>query len=250
MDAPRTYRVFSHQDARYRIASTHYEIIIEEIKRLRTELEIYIDTHPEFQSSLVPVNLKPHAPPVACFMAEAAWAAGVGPMAAVAGAFAEYGVRRALAAGASEAIIDNGGDIFLASRETVVVGVFVANNPLSGRLALRVRPEDMPLALCSSSGTMGHSLSLGKCDLALIAAQNAALADAVATRAANLVSSRADIPRALAAAERVPGVGGALIVMGEAVGMTGTLPEIIRHADSRMAKKIPAHASWRGLFSW
>jgi ApbE superfamily uncharacterized protein (UPF0280 family) len=249
MNPPRRYRVFSHHGARYRISSPESAFIIEEIKRLRAELEAYITTDPAFRNSLVPVDVPPQAPPVAHAMAEAARAAGVGPMAAVAGAFAEAAARCALAAGAEEAIVDNGGDIFLASPRPVVTGVYAAGNPLSGQLAFLIKPEEMPIALCASSGVMGHSLSLGKCDLAVVASANAALADAAATLAANLVSTPADVEHALDTVGGIPGVSGVFILMGDAVGMTGRLPELVKHADPILPKKIPAHKSWRGIFS-
>jgi ApbE superfamily uncharacterized protein (UPF0280 family) len=249
MHPPRRYRLFTYKGARYRIASSHDGLIVEELKRLRAQLELYIETDPAFARALEPVAVKPHAPEAARVMAAAARAAGVGPMAAVAGAFAELAARAALAAGAREAIVENGGDIFLMSPEEVVVGVYARGNPLSRRLAFRVRPAAMPLALCSSSGTMGHSLSLGKCDLALVAAHGAALADAAATRAGNLVQSKADVDRALRAVEKIKGVAGAFILMEDVVGLTGELPEIIKHTDEGLLDKIPADKCWEGLIS-
>ncbi len=119
-----------------------------------------------------------------------AWAAslvGVGPMAAVAGAMAQWAAKAALAAGAEEAIVDNGGDIYLKAVEPVIVSLGTGTSKLADRLAFRVEPEETPISICSSSGKMGHSMSLGQCDLATIVAKDAALADAAATQAANLV---------------------------------------------------------------
>jgi ApbE superfamily uncharacterized protein (UPF0280 family) len=250
MNPPRAYRLFSYKGANYRIASSHFALICDELKRLRALLEVYLESDPAFARSLAPVAVKPHAPAVARLMAAAGEAAGVGPMAAVAGAFAEQAARQALAAGAAEAIVENGGDIFLSSPEEVVVGIYARGSPLSERLAFRVKPADMPLALCSSSGTMGHSLSLGHCDLALVAAQNAALADAAATFACNAVKEKSDVDKALKAVEKIKGVAGAFILMEDAVGMTGALPEIVKHADPSLLKKITADKRWRGLISF
>jgi ApbE superfamily uncharacterized protein (UPF0280 family) len=249
MQSQHRYRIFSYKGARYRIASPAFDTIMEEIKRLRNELETYLQSDPDFATSLVPIDAGPQAPPAARIMADAARTAGVGPMAAVAGTFAEQAARRAIADGVDEVIVDNGGDIFILSPRPVVVGFFAQGSSLSGRLAFHVTPEEMPLALCSSSGTMGHSFSQGRCDLALVAAKNAALADAVATRAANLVTSTADIDKALRILEMIEGVGGVFILKDESVGMTGTLPDLIKHGDDRLTKKIPAHKSWQGLFS-
>ena len=162
-------------------------------------------------------------------------------MAAVAGAIAEQAARTALAAGACEAIVENGGDVFLASQSPVVVALYagaVRGQPLSGRLALRVEPARMPLAICSSSGLMGHSLSFGLCDLATVTASDAALADAAATRCGNLVRTEADIAPALEAVRAIRGVKGVLIVKGGRVGLAGDLPELVRSTDASLEDKV------------
>jgi ApbE superfamily uncharacterized protein (UPF0280 family) len=83
---------------------------------------------------------------------------------------------------AEEAVVDNGGDIYLQAVQPVVVSLGTGTSRLADRLAFRVEPEDTPLSICSSSGKMGHSMSLGRCDLATVVAKDAALADAAATR--------------------------------------------------------------------
>lgn len=245
----RQYRTFTYKDANYRIASPAFELITEELKRLRTELEVYIDTDPAFLRSLVPVGLKPHAPQIARVMAEAAAAAGVGPMAAVAGAFAEAAAQKALDTGAEEAIVENGGDIFLASGRPVVIGLYAGAGALSRRIAFCVRPSKMPLSLCSSSSTMGHSLSLGACDLAAVAARSGALADAAATFACNSVKDEADIRPVLEATLAIPGVAGVLVIKRGKIGMMGDLPEIVAHADSGLADKVTRDKTSRGIIS-
>lgn len=234
----RTYRIFSYKDANYRISSSAYDLVTDELKRLRAQLEIYIDSHPEFYHSFVPVVLKSHAPAIARTMAAAAAQVGVGPMAAVAGAFAQAAGERALAAGYHDVIIENGGDIFLASDTEVYIGMYTGVNPLSGKLAFRIKPQLMPLSLCSSSGMMGHSTSLGACDLVTVASPNAALADAAATFGCNFVKAETDIQPALEAVIKIQGVSGALIVKGQKVGIIGELPEIISHQDSKLTQKV------------
>jgi ApbE superfamily uncharacterized protein (UPF0280 family) len=96
----------------------------------------------------------------------------------------------------------------------------------------------MPLAVCSSSGRLGHSFSFGDCDLATVVARDAALADAAATLAGNLVRRESDIPAALERVAGLPGVAGLIIVKGEKVGMAGRLPRLVRHADARYDLKI------------
>jgi len=147
----------------------------------------------------------------------------------VAGATAQLAAEAGLAAGAREAIVENGGDIYLLLDETAVtVGLYAGAGALGGRVAMSVKPGDTPLALCSSSGKMGHSYSMGACDLATVAACDAALADAAATRAANGVRDVDDIDRAVNEIMVIQGVQGVLIVKDDRVGMAGKLPELVR----------------------
>ncbi len=160
-------------------------------------------------------------------------------MAAVAGASAQAAAEAALEAGACEAIVDNGGDIFLYSEQKIVIGLYAGTHSLSGRLAFEIMPVEMPLAVCSSSSCMGHSLSLGDCDLATAVGKDAALADAAATLACNLVREPEDLGRALEKVMAIQGVQGVLIVKEGKVGIMGELPKLIRHEDKCLSKKIP-----------
>jgi ApbE superfamily uncharacterized protein (UPF0280 family) len=238
----RHYQIYSHRGANFRIASTHPQVIREEIRRQRRALEAYIRRHPDFAASLEPLELLPGAPEVARRMQAAAAATGVGPMAAVAGTMAQLAVEAARAAGAEEAIVENGGDLFLDSPGVVIVALYAGNNPLSGKLALRVEPGRMPLAVCSSSSFMGHSLSFGRCDLATVVAADAALADAAATLACNQVRSVRDVSPVLERVCSLPGICGILIVKADRVGMAGDLPELIRHRDPGFSSKITRDA--------
>jgi ApbE superfamily uncharacterized protein (UPF0280 family) len=154
-------------------------------------------------------------------------------MAAVAGAVAEMCVEAALAAGAREAIVENGGDIFLAATEPVVVGLHAGEHPLSGRLALRIPAERLPLSVCSSSSRFGHSMSFGDCDLATIVARDGALADAAATMAANSVRREADVEPSLQKVMEIPGIQAVLLIKGDRVGVAGDLPELTRSGHPR-----------------
>jgi ApbE superfamily uncharacterized protein (UPF0280 family) len=241
-DNLRHYQSYSHRGANFRIASTHPQVIRREIRRQRAVLESYIKRHPGFASSLEPLELPAGAPEVVRRMQEAAAVTGVGPMAAVAGTMAHLAVDAARAAGAGEAVVENGGDIFLYSTDLVTVALYAGDNPLSGKLALRVQPQRMPLAICSSSSIMGHSLSLGACDLATVVAPDGALADAAATLACNLVKSPGDVPGVLQRISTLPGVCGVLIIKADKVGVAGDLPELIRHNDPNFSNKITKDA--------
>jgi ApbE superfamily uncharacterized protein (UPF0280 family) len=211
-----------------RICCREFEVVAAEIVRQRRLLEDYLRRHPEFQRSLTPIEPHPDAPEIARHMAWAAGLVGVGPMAAVAGAMAQWAAKAALAEGAEEAIVDNGGDIYLKAVSPVIVSLGTGTSTLADRLAFRIQPEETPLSICSSSGRMGHSMSLGQCDLATIVAQDAALADAAATQAANLVRTPEDVDAALQRIMTIPDIAGVLIVKDDRIGLAGRLPRIIK----------------------
>lgn len=188
----------------------------------RADLTGYLAQHPGFAAALEPVEAEQGAPGIVRDMTEAGRAAGVGPMAAVAGAIAQR-VGGRLRRHSPEVIVENGGDIFLATAEARRVVIWAGDSPLSGRIALRIEPEATPLGVCTSSGTVGHSLSLGRADAAVVAARSAALADAAATALGNLVHGPADIEPALARICRIRGVHGALAIVGKHLGAQGRL---------------------------
>ena len=238
MSTPREYRRFAHKGANFRICSDRFDAAAAEIVRQREALEQYLRRHRAFGESFEPVDALPDAPDVARRMARAAAAAGVGPMAAVAGTMAQMAAEAAIAAGAAEAIVENGGDLFLICGRPVVVGLYAGRTPLSDRLALRVGPEETPLAICSSSSRMGHSISLGDCDLATVAAADGSLADAAATAAANRVRSADDIAATLAAMKGIAGVAGVLLVKGDRMGLAGRLGELVANRDPELTVKV------------
>ena len=194
-------------------------------RRFRLELEAYIAQRPEFLSSLAPIAADPEAPELARAMLAASEAAGVGPMAAVAGAVAES-VGAALRAefGCREVLVENGGDLWLSFEEEIDVSVFAGGSPLSERVGVSIAPSFSPLGLCTSSGAIGPSLSLGKADAAMVASPSAALADAYATALGNAVGGPGDIERALDLLHGRTGVLSLLVVAGGRMGIRGELP--------------------------
>ena len=222
------YDTFLHRGAHYRICCALKDRICAEIVCQRSLLEAYITRHPAFQDSFLPVEILPDAPPIARRMAAAAARVGeVGPMAAVAGAMAEFAGQAALDEGADNVIVENGGDIFLATTEAVTVGLYSGEQGIGDQLAFRIDPATTPLAICSSS-RMGHSTSLGRCDLATVVARDTALADAAATHAANGVRTVDDIGSVLENIMALEGITGVLIAQGEHVGMAGRLPDLVK----------------------
>jgi uncharacterized protein len=186
----------------------------------RQQLEAYIAIHPGFLTSLTPWPGDPFAPPVVREMIEAAAAAGVGPMAAVAGALAAR-VGKHLAPLSPEVIVENGGDIFLAITQPATVALFAGKSALSHRVGLKIDPAFSPLGVCTSSATVGHSLSLGRADAACILAPNAALADAAATALGNRVQGPDSIGLALDWIAKLPDILGAIVIVGDKLGAWG-----------------------------
>ena len=199
---------------------------VESILNHRRGLEAYGREHPAFFASLNPLPLDPLAPPLVRSMLAAGQAAGTGPMAAVAGAIAQA-VAGDLLALSPQVAVENGGDVYLALDQTATVGLWAGDSPLSGRVGLRIPAPRMPIAVCTSSGTVGHSLSLGRADAATCLAADAALADAVATALGNRVQGPADLAKALDWAQGVPGVLGALVVKGSQLAAWGEV-ELVR----------------------
>lgn len=191
------------------------------VLQYRGQLENHIAGAQEFLTSLVPLTASSLATPIIKAMQRASTATAVGPMAAVAGAMAEFVGRGLLAAGAQEVVVENGGDIFLARRQECVVGIFAGTSPLSNRVGIRIDPSRMPLGVCTSSGRIGHSLSLGQADAVTVLAADTCLADAAATRLGNEVKNSGDIDHALAVAQTISGLDGVVIIQDQRMGAWG-----------------------------
>ena len=228
MNGRRIYKTFIHKEAVFRICCNRFDAVTLEIIRQRKILEDYIQQHPDFQRSLEPVELRPNAPEVVQRMASAAKQVGVGPMAAVAGVMAQLVAEAGLTAGAEEVIVENGGDIYLQTTKTVTLGLYSGSIEKINKLAFNLQPNDTPLSICSSSGKMGRSMSLGQCDLATVVAKDAALADAAATLTANLVKEVKDIKSTLNQIAGIEGIDGVLIVKDGNVGLSGKLPPFVK----------------------
>ncbi|HPB70041.1 MAG: UPF0280 family protein [Syntrophales bacterium] len=196
---------------------------LETVHACRAQIETYILHHPEFLHARTPLPEDPLAPDIVRRMLLAARRAEVGPMAAVAGAIAES-VGRSLRTlpGISNVMVENGGDIYLDCKRDLRVEVHAGQSSLSGKIILMIRSDRMPLGVCTSSGTVGHSFSYGRADAVCVLSVSAALADAAATRIGNLVKSAKDIERGLKTAEEIlPGIRGVVIICGSHMGLAG-----------------------------
>lgn len=189
----------------------------------RALIEDQAKREPDFLTSLSPLPIPGVCPPLVRDMYQAGARTGVGPMAAVAGAMAEYvglGLMEYSPAGLA---VENGGDIFLFGPGDMVVGLYAGDSPLSMRLGVRLVFEGAPFGICTSSGTIGHSLSLGGSDAATVISRNAALADAAATALGNRIKDAEDMEEALNWALSIEGIQGAVIIIGDKIGLLGDI---------------------------
>jgi len=192
------------------------------LEKVRQQLDDHIAENREFLYSLNPLEPGRDVPEIAGAMYLASEAAGVGPMAAVAGAVAEA-VGQSLLEFSDEVIVENGGDIWLKINTPALIGVYVNNIHFNNRLWLKMNPADTPCSVCTSTSKLGHSLSFGKADSATIIAKSGALADAVATGACNMVQGEEDLTGALEYAMSVTGVTGCMIIYHDKLAAQGNI---------------------------
>ncbi len=262
----REFRTFRFRDASYRISvrfgasgkqqtsltDAIYTELFSIITGLREGLEAFVKTDRIFLSSFSPVEASPEAPEAAKRMAEAASPAGVGPMAAVAGTIAQMAAESVFqkhsADGLREVIIENGGDIFIQTDEApadstdetynIIISLFTGPDSPFKNLALKIPSTDLPVSVCSSSSIMGHSASMGNCDLATVISKSGSLADAAATAAANLVKTTDDLKAAAEQISSIEGIIGVLLFKDDKMAAAGQIPEIIRQNDPESSSKI------------
>lgn len=207
-------------------ARAHIENAKEAIRTHRRELERFIALNPFFRFALEPLDAYVGAPPeIVRRMLVASSAANVGPMAAVAGVIADLAVEAMVAAGASYAIVDNGGDIAISTDREVTVGIYAGESAFKG-VAFRIGPTPF-LGVCTSSATVGPSISFGTADVACVVAKTACLADAAASALGNLSTNP---EAAFGAIKDIDGVRGAVLIVQDTLATWGTLPTLV-HAS-------------------
>jgi len=203
--------------------SADRDFLTARVRQYRWDIENYISKDRRFLTALKPIEVELHAPTIIQKMSSAAKSVNVGPMAAVAGAIAASLGDDLLKEGFKEVIIENGGDIFLASRKTRTVGIYAGKVKQWQRLALKIRPKMAPLSICTSSGTVGHSLSFGSADAVVILSNDGALADAAATAVANRINCKEDLPQAIAFSRSIKHITGSLIIFKNNLASWGNI---------------------------
>jgi len=204
--------------ARHPMEAAARELVLES----RGIIEKYILQFPNFAWTLSPWAIDGPAPGIVRKMAEAGKNVGVGPMAAVAGVVAEH-VGRGLLTESADVIVENGGDIFIRASQPVTVGILAGNSPLSGKIGVRLSANTSTMAICTSSGLVGPSLSKGRAEAVSIVSRSCPLADAAATAVANHVQTKKDLQPAVDIARSISGVEGVVIIKGDAVALWGDL---------------------------
>ena len=212
------------------------------VRCARSVVEKYIAQHADFALSFVPTPVEDDAHEIIRKMALAARAMNVGPMAAVAGAIAEYTLGAIIDDGAGEAVVDNGGDIALKVVEPVVIGIYAGGSPVKD-VAFYIEPTPEAMSICTSSGTVGHSFSYGKADAAVVISADASLADAAATALGNRIKKPADLGSAFEFLTEHLEVTGALAICRGQIGLFGKLPRMIKaHVDDGLITRGKGYA--------
>lgn len=199
------------------------ELAERKLKEIRRQLENYIEEDPAFLHSFSPYPVPPSAPEIVRIMAGASILAGVGPMAAVAGAIAEL-LGRELLNHCEEVLVENGGDIFIKCKKPRIVGIFAGlGSPITNRLGIKIEPEETPLGICTSSASVGPSFSFGEADAVVVMASSPAVADAFATALGNLVKGDESLEGIWEQVRRTRVLKGVIIAKGGKVALWGTI---------------------------
>jgi ApbE superfamily uncharacterized protein (UPF0280 family) len=192
------------------------------IRSLRDTMDVYLNQDPFYVLSLTPYDAQEHAPPIAKRMSEISHKVNVGPMATVAGAFAAH-IAQELKNRfeIEEIIVENGGDIYVDIQNDIDVCIFAGESPLSEKIGLHIEAKESPLGICTSSGTVGPSLSFGKADAVMIVCKDALLADGYATAFANRIQTIDDVDPVLNLIACEKDILSALIVKDDKMGIIG-----------------------------
>lgn len=189
---------------------------------LRRAMDAYLLMDLQYKAALQPYDAGLEAPDILKEMSRVSHKTGIGPMSAVAGAVAlkvaeflksRYGVK--------EVIVENGGDIYADATADMDIAVFAGQSPLSEKVGLHIPASAFPCGICTSSGTVGPSLSLGRADAMMIVCQDVLLADSYATAMANRIKTVSDLQPVIESIQSIPDILGALAVKDDKLAVCG-----------------------------
>ncbi len=192
---------------------------------LRNQIETYILKYPRFKDTLVPFSDDPFAPPIVKLMIQSTKPFSVGPMASVAGAIAEL-LGKYLVQYSSNLVIENGGDLFIArSIKDIPISVRLHSGikKIDENLKLAINIDLTSFGICSSSATIGHSLSFGKANLVVVLSPSPAFADGAATALCNRIKLASDIEPSINWLSTHPQIKGILIIYKDKIGIWGAM---------------------------
>ena len=193
------------------------------IVKLRNLMDSYLMLDPDYKSALVPYYPQTPAPQIFHDMSAVCKRTDIGPMSAVAGAVAKFvALELKKKFPYREIIVENGGDIYLEVTDDIDISVFAGQSPLSNRVGLHIPASVSPVGVCTSSGTVGPSLSFGRADAVMIVCKDVLLADSYATAMANRVKTVADIEPVIDYISGRSDILGALVVKDDRIAVTGS----------------------------
>ncbi|MCU0859184.1 MAG: UPF0280 family protein [Thermoplasmata archaeon] len=216
---------------------------VDAIKAARAEVERQVRRDPFFLATMEPYPCDGDAGRTVRRMCEAAGKAHVGPMAAVAGAIAQEALEAMAAAGCTHGWVDNGGDIALLLEEPATVEVFCEPGAKEA-FGFEMPPAGSMVGVCSSSGRLGHSISLGDADVAVAFADDAVLADALATAIGNRVVDSESMQSCFEPFKGIRGFRGGLALRDGEVAMWGELPRLVEVEHS--PERVTVHSRMAG----
>ena len=185
---------------------------------LRRQMDAYLLMDPQYKAALTPYDAGLEAPNILKEMSRVSHKTGIGPMSAVAGAVAK---KVAEFLGPKEVIVENGGDIYAQAASDMDISVFAGQSPLSEKIGLHIPEDDFPLGICTSSGTVGPSLSLGRADAVMIVCKDVLLSDSYATTMANRIKTVNDLQSVIDRISDIPEILGAIAVKDDRMAITG-----------------------------
>ena len=222
----------------------HQSRAVDAIIAARSDVKRHIVNDPFFLTTFEPYDCGRDASNIVRRMCAASRTVGVGPMATVAGAIAQAGLEAMIDNGCRHGWIDNGGDIALLLEQPVTVEVYCEPDAPEA-FALEVDTLGEILGVCSSSGRLGHSISLGESDVSVAIADSAVLADAAATAIGNCARGKNDLVECFRPVKGVEGFVGGLAVLGGDVSMCGRVPRLVgvEHSPCR----VTSHSAMSNL---
>ena len=171
-------------------------------------------------------------PRILRLMTQASQISDTGPMSSVAGSINEVCLEYLEKYDTKFSLIENGGDIALKTYKKSVIALYDGNSVYSESLAFKLKAKKNGYGVCTSSGTFGHSKSFGESDATIVFAENASIADGLATRIGNCANGDDDesiVNNALENAECYRDYfDGVMIIKNDIMAKVGHIPEIVK----------------------